>query len=154
MNSIFLENDEFQSRHIGPQAGDLGAMLKTVGVDSLDTLIDQTVPASIRRTAPLNMPEGVSEYRFAATLREIAAKNKVVTPYLGQGYFNCIVPPVIQRNILENPGWYTQYTPYQPEIAQGRLEALLNFQTMVADLTGMEVANASLLMRRRPPLRR
>ena len=145
MNPSLFDDNEFPSRHIGPQDEDMAAMLRTIGVSSLDQLIDQTVPDSIRRKTALNLPEGLSEYRYAKHIRSLAGKNKVLASYLGQGYSNCIVPPVIQRNILENPGWYTQYTPYQPEIAQGRLEALLNYQTMVSDLTGMEVANASLL---------
>ncbi len=120
-------------------------MLRTVNASNLDELIEQTVPAAIRLQQPLNLPEGLSEYAYLQHLRGIAAKNKLYKSYLGLGYYDTIVPSVIQRNILENPGWYTAYTPYQAEIAQGRLEALLNFQTMVCDLTGMEVANASLL---------
>jgi glycine dehydrogenase len=108
-------------------------------------LIEQTIPASIRSEKPLSLSEPVSEHRFLKNLSEIAKKNKLFKSYIGMGYYDTITPPVIQRNILENPGWYTQYTPYQPEIAQGRLEALLNFQTMVSDLTKMDVANASLL---------
>ena len=120
-------------------------MLKKIDAPSLDALIDQTVPAAIRLKQALDLPEGMSEYAYLAHLRGIAAKNKLYKSYIGLGYYDTILPPVIQRNILENPGWYTAYTPYQAEIAQGRLEALLNFQTMVADLTGMEIANASLL---------
>ncbi|MCL4109447.1 UNVERIFIED_CONTAM: hypothetical protein GTU68_037712 [Idotea baltica] len=120
-------------------------MLQAIEVGSLDDLIDQTVPASIRNQSPLNTPEALSEFRYLQVLKQIASQNQVFTNYLGQGYYDTQVPAVIQRNILENPGWYTQYTPYQAEIAQGRLEALLNFQTMVSDLTGMELANASLL---------
>ena len=120
-------------------------MLKTVGVESLDDLIDQAIPASIRLKGDLNVQPPLSEFKFLQTLRAVAAKNKVAKSYLGQGYYGCITPSVIQRNVFENPGWYTQYTPYQPEISQGRLEALLNYQTMVMDLTGMKVANASLL---------
>jgi glycine dehydrogenase len=120
-------------------------MLKTIGVNSLDELIDQTVPAGIRLKKPLNLPAAKSEFDYLNTLKQTASKNKVFKSYIGQGYYDVIVPGVIQRNILENPGWYTQYTPYQAEIAQGRLQALLNFQTMVVDLTGMEIANASLL---------
>ena len=120
-------------------------MLKTVGVSSLDELIDQTVPAAIRRTTPLALPPPMTEFAYLESLKQIARRNRVLKSYLGQGYFGTITPAVIQRNIFENPGWYTQYTPYQAEISQGRLEALLNYQTMVMDLTGLEVANASLL---------
>ena len=120
-------------------------MLKKIDAPSLDVLIAQTIPAAIRLKAPLNLPEGLSEHAYLQHLRGIAAKNKLYKSYIGLGYYDTIVPPVIQRNVLENPGWYTAYTPYQAEIAQGRLEALLNFQTMIGDLTGMEIANASLL---------
>ena len=120
-------------------------MLKKIGASSVDELIDQTVPASIRLKKPLNLPAGMTEYQYHKHLRAIAEKNKIFKTYIGLGYYNTIVPAVIQRNILENPGWYTAYTPYQAEISQGRLEALLNFQTMIMDLTGMEIANASLL---------
>jgi len=120
-------------------------MLHKINAPSLDALIDQTVPAAIRLKQPLNLPEGMSEYAYQRHLRGIAAKNKLYKSYIGLGYYDTILPAVIQRNILENPGWYTAYTPYQAEIAQGRLEALLNFQTMIVDLTGMEIANASLL---------
>ncbi|MEI6815001.1 MAG: aminomethyl-transferring glycine dehydrogenase [Bacteroidota bacterium] len=135
----------FKDRHIGPSAEEIEEMLKTIGVDSVDELIAQTIPASIRLKNPLNLPEGLSEYDFLNELRLIAANNKVFNSYIGMGYYNTIMPTVIQRNVFENPGWYTAYTPYQAEIAQGRLEALLNFQTMIIDLTGMEIANASLL---------
>ncbi len=120
-------------------------MLETLGVDSLDDLIDQTVPSSIRLKTPLNLPEPLSEYKFLEELKKTAKKNKVYKSYIGLGYYDCLTPGVIQRNIFENPGWYTQYTPYQAEISQGRLEALINFQTLVIDLTKMEIANASLL---------
>jgi glycine dehydrogenase len=120
-------------------------MLKTVGAPSMDALIDEAIPSRIRLKEPLDLPEGISEYRFLGELRQTAAKNQVFRSFLGGGYHNCITPSVIVRNVLENPGWYTPYTPYQAEIAQGRLEALLTFQTMVSDLTGMEIANASLL---------
>ncbi len=120
-------------------------MLEKIDAQSLDDLIEQTIPEAIRLDAPLDLPEGMSEYEYLSHLREIAAKNRMFRSYIGLGYYGTILPPVIQRNILENPGWYTAYTPYQAEIAQGRLEALLNFQTMVSDLTGMEIANASLL---------
>jgi glycine dehydrogenase len=137
--------EKFQARHIAPNEADTAKMLKTVGVNSLDELIDQTIPAQIRLQKPLNLPAAKSEYEYLNTLKQTASKNKVFKSFIGQGYYDVIVPGVIQRNILENPGWYTQYTPYQAEIAQGRLQALLNFQTMVIDLTGMEIANASLL---------
>src|SRR5512138_3826089 len=141
MNNI----DQFVNRHNGPSAQDVQAMLKKIDAPSLDALIDQTVPAAIRLKQPLHLPEGMSEHAFLSHLRVIAAKNKLYKSYIGLGYYDTVVPPVIQRNVLENPGWYTAYTPYQAEIAQGRLEALLNFQTMIMDLTGMEIANASLL---------
>jgi glycine dehydrogenase len=137
--------EKFQQRHIAPNQADTDKMLKTIGVNSLDELIDETVPAKIRLKNPLNLPAAKSEFDYLNTLKQTASKNKVFKSYIGQGYYDVIVPGVIQRNILENPGWYTQYTPYQAEIAQGRLQALLNFQTMVIDLTGMEIANASLL---------
>lgn len=136
---------KFAKRHIGPDEQQLNTMLKTIGANSLDDLIYQTVPNSIRLEKPLNLPEPKSEYVFLNEFRKLASQNKVFKSYIGQGYYNCITPTVIVRNILENPGWYTAYTPYQAEIAQGRLEMLLNFQTMVTDLTGMEIANASLL---------
>ncbi len=131
-------------RHIGPSPSEMEEMLKAVGTPSLATLIDETVPASIRQKAPLTWAP-LSEHELLARMREVAKKNKVMTSLIGQGYYGTVTPPAIQRNILENPAWYTAYTPYQPEIAQGRLEALLNYQTMVADLTGLPVANASLL---------
>jgi glycine dehydrogenase len=131
-------------RHIGPSPSEMEAMLRVVGVASLDALIDETVPASIRQTKALNWP-ALREHELLAKMREVAGKNRVMTSLIGQGYYGTVTPPAIQRNILENPAWYTAYTPYQPEIAQGRLEALLNYQTMVADLTGLPVANASLL---------
>jgi len=137
--------DAFASRHIGPDAADRDAMLEVIGAPSLDTLIDETVPAAIRLKEPLPLPEGLSEHRYLRRLRRIAARNELFRSYIGLGYYDCVTPAVIQRNVLENPGWYTPYTPYQAEIAQGRLEALLTFQTMVGDLTGMEIANASLL---------
>ncbi len=142
MNKTF---DSFETRHIGPQEEDLKEMLHSIKVSSVDELIDQTIPASIRIRHELNLPKPQSEYHFINSFKQLAQKNKVYTSCIGMGYYDCITPPVILRNILENPGWYTAYTPYQAEIAQGRLEALLNFQTMVCDLTGMEIANASLL---------
>ncbi|MBN8694955.1 MAG: aminomethyl-transferring glycine dehydrogenase [Bacteroidetes bacterium] len=140
-----MTTDKFVNRHNGPRANDVTAMLAKIGAGSVDELIDQTIPSAIRLKAPLNLPKGMSEYAYHKHLRTLASKNKVFKTYIGLGYNNTIVPPVVQRNILENPGWYTAYTPYQAEIAQGRLEALLNFQTMIMDLTGMEIANASLL---------
>jgi glycine dehydrogenase len=140
-----ITTDKFVNRHNGPRANDVTAMLAKINAASVDALIDQTIPSAIRLKKPLNLDKGMTEYEYHKHLRAIAAKNKVFRTYIGLGYSGTIIPPVIQRNILENPGWYTAYTPYQAEIAQGRLEALLNFQTMVMDLTGMEIANASLL---------
>ena len=136
---------DFAARHLGPHADDVREMLEFVGCDTLDELMAETVPAGIRFQGPLRIPEGVPEAELLERLRVIASGNEVWRSYLGMGYSGTITPGVIQRNILENPGWYTQYTPYQAEIAQGRLEALLNFQTAVIDLTGLEIANASLL---------
>ncbi|HRI42338.1 MAG TPA: glycine dehydrogenase, partial [Bacteroidia bacterium] len=140
-----MSNRPFSARHLGPRPQDVNTMLKSIGVDSLDQLIAETVPASIRLPKALRLPAALKEHEFLRELQSIAAKNQVFKSYIGMGYYDTIVPGVIQRNILENPGWYTAYTPYQAEIAQGRLEALLNFQTMIIDLTGMEIANASLL---------
>ena len=140
-----ITTDKFVNRHNGPRKNDVKAMLDIIGADSVDELIDRTIPAAIRLKKPLNLPCGMTEYQYHKHLRGVAAKNKVFKTYIGLGYYNTIVPPVIQRNVLENPGWYTAYTPYQAEISQGRLEALLNFQTMIMDLTGMGIANASLL---------
>ncbi|MEY2985480.1 MAG: hypothetical protein RLZZ568_2097, partial [Cyanobacteriota bacterium] len=137
--------DNFGTRHIGPGQTDQQQMLKVLGFDSLAALIAQAVPPAIRLAAPLNLPAPQSEYAAIAQLKSIASKNQVYRSYIGMGYYDTITPPVILRNILENPGWYTAYTPYQAEIAQGRLEALLNFQTMIMELTGLEIANASLL---------
>ncbi len=141
----YLPYDFANLRHIGPSPAEMEEMLRVVGADSLDALIEQTVPASIRQKQPLDWGKPRSEREMLHQMRVIASKNKVLRSLLGQGYHGTVTPPVIQRNILENPAWYTAYTPYQPEISQGRLEALLNFQTMVADLTGLEIANASLL---------
>jgi glycine dehydrogenase len=145
----------FVQRHIGPSPDEVQQMLEVLGISTLDALIDQTIPQAIRRSRSLNgatpktdslqLPPAQSEYAALSRLKAIASKNQVFRSLIGMGYSDCITPPVIQRNILENPGWYTAYTPYQPEIAQGRLEALLNFQTMIIDLTGLEIANASLL---------
>ncbi|HVX85649.1 MAG TPA: aminomethyl-transferring glycine dehydrogenase [Phycisphaerae bacterium] len=137
--------DTFPRRHIGPSPADQAAMLQLLGTDSLEELTAQTVPAAIRLQKPLNLPPAQSESEALASLRAMAAKNKVYKSFLGMGYYGTITPPVILRNILENPGWYTQYTPYQAEISQGRLEALLNFQTMVSDLTALPMANSSML---------
>lgn len=142
-NSQKLSN--FTQRHIGINTEDIQQMLEVLGFSSLDALIDQTVPQAIRFNETLQLPAAQSEYAALAKLKQIADKNQVYRSFIGIGYYDCITPAVIQRNILENPGWYTAYTPYQPEIAQGRLEALLNFQTMIIDLTGLEIANASLL---------
>jgi glycine dehydrogenase len=138
-------SERFEDRHIGPRQGDLQAMLSTIGVSDLETLIQKTVPEGIRLPKNLNVAPAVSETEFLRNLKSTAAKNKIFKNYIGMGYYGTHTPGVILRNIMENPGWYTQYTPYQAEIAQGRLEALLNYQTMIIDLTGMEIANASLL---------
>ena len=140
-----MRTDSFAHRHIGPKESDLSEMLSTVGVNTLEQLIYETIPDDIRLKNPLNLPPALSENEYAEHIGELAAKNKVFKTYIGLGYHQAIMPAVIQRNILENPGWYTAYTPYQAEVSQGRLEALLNFQTMVSDLTGMEIANSSLL---------
>ena len=142
---MLLSAERFQSRHIGPDEAERDAMLKIVGASSLDGLMAEAIPARIRLDAPLDIPDGQSEHEFLRDLRRVAARNQVRRSFIGLGYYDCVTPSVILRNVLENPGWYTPYTPYQAEIAQGRLEALLNFQTMVRDLTGMEIANASLL---------
>ena len=140
-----MKTDAFALRHIGPNEKELQHMLKTIGAKSLDQLILETIPADIRLKRPLNLAPAMTEYEFSNHIAELGNKNKVFKTYIGLGYNQAIVPAVIQRNIFENPGWYTAYTPYQAEIAQGRLEAILNFQTMVIELTGMEIANASLL---------
>ncbi|MGH7120445.1 MAG: glycine dehydrogenase (aminomethyl-transferring), partial [Acetobacteraceae bacterium] len=135
----------FADRHIGPSRRDIAAMLETVGTASLEALIDETIPQSIREPEPLAIGPGLSEREVLTRLSLLAAKNRVLTSLIGQGYYGTILPAVIQRNILESPAWYTAYTPYQPEISQGRLEALFNFQTMICDLSGLDIANASLL---------
>ena len=137
--------DMLQARHIGISAQDEATMLQTVGVTTLDKLIDQTIPSAIRLQNPIELPEPLTERQYTEHISEIASKNKLFTSYIGQGWYDTITPAVIQRNIFENPSWYTSYTPYQAEISQGRLEALLNFQTAVCDFTGMPLANASLL---------
>ena len=141
----FAPLDTFARRHIGPQPDEVAAMLELLDYKSLDALVDAVIPPAIRLSRPLDLPAAKGEREAIESLREIMAQNKVFRSFIGQGYYDTITPPVIQRNILENPGWYTAYTPYQAEIAQGRLEALLNFQTMVADLTGLDIANASML---------
>src|SRR5690242_17405014 len=137
--------ESFIPRHVGPDGRDVAEMVKFIGFPSLDALIDATVPRKIRARQPLELPKGLTELEVLTYFRALAAKNQVFRSFIGMGYSDTVTPPVIQRNIIENPGWYTAYTPYQAEIAQGRLEALLNFQTMVIDLTAMEIANASLL---------
>src|SRR5882672_12386884 len=137
--------DRFADRHIGPDAKDVEAMLRVLGHRTLDGLIEAAVPPSIRTRGALALPAAKSERDALAAIAALAEENEVRRSFLGLGYSACVTPPVLLRNIVENPGWYTQYTPYQPEISQGRLEALLNFQTMVSDLTGLPLANASLL---------
>jgi glycine dehydrogenase len=144
MSNIHFQ-EKFEDRHNGPRSVETREMLEFLGVDSLDQLIEQTVPAQIRAKQALQLPAALSEVAYLKRVKQIAEKNKVFKSYIGQGYFDVILPGVIQRNVFENPGWYTQYTPYQAEIAQGRLQALLNFQTVICDLTGLEIANASLL---------
>jgi glycine dehydrogenase len=140
-----FDPSDFSRRHIGPSPADMAEMLSTIGASDIDELISQTVPDAIRQAAPLALPAGISETEALQKLRIIADKNKIFTSLIGQGYYGTILPPVIQRNVLENPAWYTAYTPYQPEISQGRLEALLNFQTMISELCMLDIANASLL---------
>ncbi|UCG26788.1 MAG: aminomethyl-transferring glycine dehydrogenase [Bacteroidales bacterium] len=140
-----MSQDSFEARHNGISGKDLDPMLEKIGVGSLDELMEKTIPPSIRLDKPMDLPDGISEFEYINRIRDIAARNKVFRSFIGMGYYGTILPAVIQRNILENPGWYTSYTPYQAEISQGRLEALLNYQTVVTDLTGMDIANASLL---------
>ena len=140
-----MNTNSFQRRHIGPDENEQKQMLDVIGIKSLDQLIKETIPEDIRLQKSLDLEDPMSEYEYLNHIEELSKKNKVFKSYIGLGYHEAIVPSVIKRNILENPGWYTAYTPYQAEIAQGRLEALLNYQTMVCDLTGMELANASLL---------
>ena len=140
-----FDPNDFSRRHIGPSPEDVREMLSIIGVSDVGELISQTVPDAIRQAAPLALPPGISETEALQKLRIIADKNKIFTSLIGQGYYGTILPPVIQRNVLENPAWYTAYTPYQPEISQGRLEALLNFQTMICELCMLDIANASLL---------
>lgn len=145
MSLLEQQANEFIPRHIGPNEADTKQMLKKTGAESLDQLISNTVPPAIRMAQPLNIPSAMSEHEYLKHIKEVSLKNKVFTNYIGQGYYDTITPSVILRNVFENPGWYTQYTPYQAEISQGRLESLLNYQTMVSDLTGLPIANASLL---------
>ncbi len=145
MNLFTQQQQEFRTRHIGPNELETNQMLKETGNESLEELINKTIPPAIRLETPLQNPEPQSEYEYLQELKKVAEKNKVFKTYIGQGYYGTITPSVILRNVFENPGWYTQYTPYQAEISQGRLESLLNFQTMVGDLTGLPLANASLL---------
>jgi len=145
MDLFEKQSCEFISRHIGPDEHSTKQMLKTIGVPDLDTLISRTVPPAIRMQHELNLPAAMSEHQYLQHIKEVSLQNKVYKNYIGQGYYDTIIPSVILRNVFENPGWYTQYTPYQAEISQGRLESLLNFQTMVSDLTALPIANASLL---------
>ena len=159
---LLAASDRFPERHIGPRPEDVEGMLGELGIDSLEALVEEVIPAPVRRKDTLalrGLPDPAwSESEAALKLRALASRNQVLRSCIGMGYSECIVPPVIQRNVLENPGWYTAYTPYQAEISQGRLEALLNFQTMIADLTALPLANASLLdeatSSTRPPPRR
>ena len=145
MNLLHQQANEFRSRHIGPNEKDTAEMLKVIGEKSLEDLVNKTVPSNIRMEQALDIPSAMSENEYLQHIKDISVKNKLFKNYIGQGYYDTIVPSVILRNVFENPGWYTQYTPYQAEISQGRLESLLNFQTMVSDLTGLPIANASLL---------
>jgi glycine dehydrogenase len=140
-----MKTDSFALRHLGPRENEVNEMLAAIGVDSLDQLVDNTIPTHIRLEKGLDLPEPMSEYEFSDHIQNLASKNKQFKSYIGLGYHPTILPAVIQRNIFENPSWYTSYTPYQAEISQGRAEALLNYQTMVAELSGMELANSSLL---------
>src|SRR6478609_3662371 len=145
MSLFEAQSKEFQQRHNGPNESQTQEMLSVIGVNNLDELINRTVPPGIRMKGALNLPPAMSEAEYLSHIKEISLKNKVFKNYIGQGYYDTITPSVILRNVFENPAWYTQYTPYQAEISQGRLESLLNFQTMVSDLTGLPIANASLL---------
>ncbi|OJV54616.1 MAG: glycine dehydrogenase (aminomethyl-transferring) [Bacteroidetes bacterium 43-16] len=145
MNLFSALQHEFSRRHIGPNEAQTQEMLTAIGVDSVDALIDKTIPSAIRLPKPLNIPPALSEQDYLRMLKQVSIKNKVFKTYIGQGYYDTVTPSVILRNVFENPGWYTQYTPYQAEISQGRLESLLNYQTMVSELTALPIANASLL---------
>ena len=140
-----MKTELFLNRHIGPRQNEIKTMLNSIGLNSIEELIDETIPKNIRLNKDMQLEPAMSESDYLRHLKKVSSKNKVFKTYIGLGYNRSYMPAVIQRNILENPGWYTAYTPYQAEIAQGRLEALLNFQTMISDLTGMELANASLL---------
>ena len=137
--------DNFVTRHNGPSEEEQQKMLATIGVKSLDELIEKTVPSAIRLQQPLDLPEGMTEGEYLNAIHAVMSKNKIYKSYIGMGHYNTYTPAVILRNIFENPGWYTSYTPYQAEISQGRIEALLNFQTMISSLTAMPLANASML---------
>ena len=145
MSSVSSPKAPFVTRHIGLGEADTARMLDAVNTSSMDAFLESVIPANIRRQDKMALPPALSEHQILAELRSFANKNQIKTSLIGMGYYNCFTPPVIQRNILENPAWYTAYTPYQPEISQGRLEAILNFQTMITDLTGMDIANGSLL---------
>ena len=140
-----MKTDSFANRHIGVSEKDIEVMLRKIGISTLDELIDKTIPANIRLKEPLALPPAMTEYEFSKHIAELAGQNKLFTTYIGMGWYNTITPAVIQRNVFENPVWYTSYTPYQAEVSQGRLEALMNFQTAVCDLTAMPLANCSLL---------
>ena len=140
-----MNTNDFSIRHIGVGQHEAQEMLQTIGVKSLDELIDQTLPSNIRLEKPLDLPEPMTEREFAEHIADLASKNEVYTSYIGQGWYDTVLPPVIQRNVLESPVWYTSYTPYQAEISQGRLEALFNFQSVITDLTALPLSNCSLL---------
>ena len=140
-----MDTNKFVNRHIGISTEEIPSMLQAIGVNSVDELIEQTIPSNIRLTEPLNLPEPMTEREFAEHISELASKNEVFTSYIGMGWYDTVCPAPIQRNVFENPVWYTSYTPYQAEVSQGRLEALLNFQTVICELTGLPLANCSLL---------
>ena len=140
-----MKSDLFSQRHLGPRQSEIEEMLETIGVGNMDELVEKTIPKAILRKPFMNLPEAMDEQSYLERMREIAGRNKSFHTYMGLGFYNTLLPSVIQRNILENPNWYTSYTPYQAEISQGRLEALLNYQTVIMELTGLEIANASLL---------
>jgi len=140
-----MQNDKFLNRHIGPDNVQIAEMLQEIGISTVEELINQTIPSSIRLQENLDLPQPKTEAEIYEKLIKLGKKNKLYKTYIGLGYYGAMMPPVIQRNVLENPAWYTSYTPYQAEISQGRLEALLNFQTVIAELTAMDIANASLL---------
>ena len=142
LKSLLAHANAFAPRHLSPTVAEVASMLETIGVPDLDGLVDESIPSHIRMEGRLRLPDALSEREVIDHMRSLAGQNTVLRSLIGMGYSDCITPPVILRNVLENPGWYTQYTPYQAEISQGRLEALINFQTMVADLTGLPLANA------------